>query len=56
MAKAISVHGNYEPHGTQACGKPANVSEWDGPAVLPPRIAQRMSGGLEARGAYRHVP
>ena len=25
--------------------------------MLPPRNpAQRMSGGLEARGAYRHVP
>ena len=34
----------------------ANVSEWDGPAVLPPRTAQRMTGGLEARGAHRHVP
>ena len=33
-----------------------DVSEWDGPAVLPPRTAQRMSGGLEARGAHRHVP
>ena len=32
------------------------VSEWDGPAVLPPRTAQRMSRGLEARGAHRHVP
>ena len=34
----------------------ADVSEWDGPAVLPPRTAQRMTGGLEARGAHRHVP
>jgi hypothetical protein len=30
--------------------------EWDGPAVLPPRTAQRMNGGLEARGADRYVP
>ena len=27
----------------------AYVREWDGPAVLPPRTAQRMTGGLEAR-------
>ena len=33
-----------------------NRREWDGPAVLPPRTAQRMTGGLEARGAHRHVP
>ena len=26
-----------------------NRREWDGPAVLPPRTAQRMTGGLEAR-------
>jgi hypothetical protein len=32
------------------------VREWDGPAVLPPRTAQRMTGGLEARGAHRYVP
>src|SRR4249919_3783603 len=25
-----------------------NRREWDGPAVLPPRTAQRMTGGLEA--------
>jgi hypothetical protein len=36
--------------------KRRHVSEWDGPAVLPPRTAQRMTGGLEARGAHRHVP
>ena len=24
--------------------------------MLPPRTAQRMTGGLEARGADRHVP
>ena len=35
---------------------PAHVAEWDGPAVLPPRTAQRMTGGLEARGAHRYVP
>ena len=35
---------------------PGALREWDGPAVLPPRTAQRMSGGLEARGAHRHVP
>ena len=29
------------------------VREWDGPAVLPPRTAQRVSGGLRARGAHR---
>jgi hypothetical protein len=34
----------------------ADVREWDGPAVLPPRTAQRMTGGLEARGAHRYVP
>ena len=34
----------------------ANAREWDGPAVLPLRTAQRMSWGLEARGAHRHVP
>ena len=33
-----------------------HVSEWDGPAVLPPRTAQRMSWGFEARGAHRHAP
>ena len=33
-----------------------NRREWDGLAVLPPRTAQRMTGGLEARGAHRHVP
>jgi hypothetical protein len=33
-----------------------HVSEWDGPAVLLPRTAQRMTGGLEARGAHRYVP
>jgi hypothetical protein len=33
-----------------------DVREWDGPAVLPPRTAQRMTGGLEARGAHRYVP
>ena len=33
-----------------------NRREWDGPAVLPPRTAQRMTGGLEARGAHRYVP
>ena len=33
-----------------------NRREWDGPAVLPPRTAQRMTGGLEGRGAHRHVP
>jgi hypothetical protein len=34
----------------------ADVSEWDGPAVLPPLTAQRMCEGLEARGAHRYVP
>src|SRR4029434_8984134 len=34
----------------------ADVREWDGPAVLPPRTAQRMTGGVEARGAHRYVP
>ena len=38
------------------CCATANRREWDGPAVLPPRTAQRMTGGLEARGAHRHVP
>ena len=33
-----------------------NRREWDGSAVLPPRTAQRMTGGLEARGAHRHLP
>jgi hypothetical protein len=33
-----------------------HVSEWDGPAVLLPRTAQRMSGGVRARGAHRYVP
>ena len=33
-----------------------HFSEWDGPAVLPPRTVQRMTGGIEARGAHRHVP
>ena len=33
-----------------------DVREWDGPAVLAPRTAQRMTGGLEARGAHRYVP
>jgi len=44
------------PHLRSGAVKGRNVSEWDGPAVLPPRNAQRMCGGLEARGAYRHVP
>jgi DNA-binding transcriptional regulator YhcF (GntR family) len=37
-------------------GRGTFISEWDGPAVLPPRTAQRMIGGLEARGAHRYVP
>src|SRR4029077_10803810 len=32
-----------------------HVREWDGPAVLPPRTAQRVSEGLRARGAHRHA-
>src|SRR5215471_6129504 len=31
------------------------VREWDGPAVLPPLTADRVSGGLRARGAHRHA-
>jgi hypothetical protein len=37
-------------------GVAAKCREWDGPAVLSPRTAQRMTGGLEARGAHRYVP
>ena len=32
------------------------IREWDRPAVLPPRTAQRIRWGFEARGAHRHVP
>src|SRR5881392_833261 len=34
-------------------GRDPLVREWDGPAVLPPLTA--VAGGLEARGAHRHV-
>jgi hypothetical protein len=62
------VHRPDEPSAAHATAKPPrsrklamlpltnDFREWDGPAVLPPRTAQRMCGGLEARGAHRYVP
>src|SRR6266850_6797981 len=44
------------PSRTDVASRACQVREWDGPAVLPPRTAQRMSWGFEARGAHRHVP
>ena len=44
------------PPGADIVTAGRHVSEWDGPAVLPPLTALRVCGGLEARGAHRHVP
>ena len=43
------------PRSTDILSARRHVSEWDGPAVLLPRTAQRVSEGLRARGAHRHA-
>src|SRR5262249_30115130 len=44
------------PHFADSRRTSREVREWDGPAVLPPLTADRVSGGLRARGAHRHAP
>jgi hypothetical protein len=56
IIKPTTIVTNCSNPTTYICGltagsrdnPPPEVREWDGPAVLSPRTAQRMTGGLEA--------
>jgi len=52
--KEAEFIARYLPLHAGCPGVALSLREWDGPAVLPPLRA--VAGGLEARGAQRHVP